>query len=95
MRVVQIYALLDRKLRQFGPLMLEANEQSMRRSLRAGIPGTNSMMEKYPEDFDLYEIGAFDSETGVVVQEVPALVDTLSVVLREDSGLRVQVAKEA
>jgi len=77
-----IYSLYDKKLREFGPLVLSNNDQSVVRALRDGIPGSGGTVAKYPEDFDLMQLGSFDAETGMIVPEsVPLLVANVSVVM--------------
>lgn len=66
----RVYSVLDRKVREFGPLMLERTEESMIRSLLSGVrDNPTSLIGKYPEDFDLYHVANFDPETGKVVPE--------------------------
>lgn len=74
MAETRVYSLLDRKLREYGALLLEKNIESMRRSLYNGLSGSGSLQEKYPDDFDLYEVGSFETETGVLVPSVPPVL---------------------
>lgn len=80
---VVLYALLDRKLREYGAVLIAKNETAMCRALHDGVKGSGSMVEKYPEDFDLYRLGEMDNETGCITAEVPSLVDSLRDILRE------------
>lgn len=80
--VMNIYSLFDRKLREYGPLVLANNDASVCRALCDGIPGTQSTIAKYPDDFDLMLLGAFDSDTGQIAPEViPRLVDNVASIL--------------
>lgn len=81
MAKVMIFALFDRKVREYGPPLVAANVPSMYRELRRSIqPG--SMLEKYPEDFDLQKFGVMDTETGrVEVDDEITLCDNLGVIL--------------
>lgn len=79
---MNVYSLLDVKLREYGPLVLANNDASVRRALCDGIPGSGGTVAKYPEDFNLMLLGTFDVETGMMVPEVvPLLVDNVAVIL--------------
>ena len=70
-----MYALFDRKLREYGQLVQSNNDEAVKRNLRDGLTGTNSIVEKHPSDFDLYCLGEFDTESGVITPaSVPKLV---------------------
>lgn len=76
-----VYAILDRKLREYGHLLLARNDETMKREARDGI-GPDHMIRRYPEDFDLYRLGEFENETGVLTPaEVPVLVENMSTLL--------------
>lgn len=82
--MLAIFSVLDRKLREFGPLVADRTEESMLRSLATAIRGApEQMMSKYPEDFDLYRIGSFDPETGVMTSDGPVLVSRVAAVLEQ------------
>lgn len=64
---MNVYSLHDRKLRQYGQLVLERNDFAVQRSLADGIRAAgDSLLAKHPEDFDLYEVGSFHDESGVI-----------------------------
>lgn len=93
--IMRMYSLLDRKLREFGAILVERNEDSMRRSLYNGVKGSNSMVEKYSEDFDLYALGEFNVETGVVTPETPRIVGTVRSILVEYGSENGNLFKES
>lgn len=66
-RVLCVYSLFDRKLREYGPLVVERNDEAVIRSLTDGVRGSKSLMEMHPEDFDLFFVGSFNTASGVVV----------------------------
>lgn len=76
-----IYSLFDRKLKEYGPLVVSNNDAAVRRALIDGVPGSGSTIAKYPEDFDLMCLGLFDAETGKIVAEAPRLVDNVGSLL--------------
>lgn len=81
---MRIYSLLDTKLKEFGGLVLGANDEIVKRALREGVP-VGSSLEKYPEDFNLYVVGDFDATTGVLSPIQPQLVDNVKVILYPSS----------
>lgn len=62
---MRVYTLYDRKLRQYGNLVLGTNDAGIIRALREA-KGADSTMGKYPEDFDLCCVGEFDEESGAL-----------------------------
>jgi len=81
MASLQVYSLLDRKLREFGPPFCERNEDTAKRFLNDSI-SAESVVGKYPEDFDLYRLGEFDPERGLLHgDDAPLLVANIRVVL--------------
>lgn len=61
-----MYALWDRKLREFGAPVIARNDDAAVRGLRDGIVGSRSLVEQHPEDFDLMVVGEFYPDTGFV-----------------------------
>jgi len=74
-----IYALFDLKRKEYGPLFLAENDASMRRELQDNIPGSKSIIARYPADFMLTCLGSFDTFSGEIESEVRS-VDLLSVI---------------
>lgn len=70
---MNVYALWDRKVREYGQLVVAANDEAVIRALRDGIP-KGSTVEKYPDDFDLMRLGNFDPESGGLNGEDRAFV---------------------
>ena len=60
-----VYSVLDRKAMNFGQLMFFANGDMAKRGtadfMRAG---GDSPMIHYPDDFDLYLVGEFNTDNG-------------------------------
>lgn len=79
---MEVYSLFDRKLREFGALVLSRNEAAIRRSVLDGIRGTGSLVELHPEDFDLMVVGKYDVDVGVLTPVTPPrLVDNIGAIL--------------
>lgn len=82
-----VFSMFDVKAREYGTLVLAANDAHVIRSIKVGIPGSGSLMEQYPEDFHLMLVGEFDSETGVLRAAVtPTLVTTVREALEVRNG---------
>lgn len=71
---MRMYSLFDRKMREYGAIVLGSNDESIVRALREMLGSSASTMAKYPGDFDLMCLGVFDPETGVIGAEIPRLV---------------------
>lgn len=77
---MRLYTLFDRKMKEYGNLVMAQNDETVFRALREGIPA-GSTPGKYPEDFDLFYVGNYDVETGVLGSEFPSLVGNLRGIL--------------
>lgn len=62
---MRVYSLFDRKLREYGGLVLCQNDEAVKRAIHEGIP-RNSTVGKYPGDYDVMFLGEFDSGSGVI-----------------------------
>lgn len=79
---MQVFSLFDRKLREYGSLVLANNAEAVKRALVDGVRGSGSLVEKHPQDFDLMEIGMFDTDSGILVPgKLPVLVDNVGTLL--------------
>lgn len=78
---MQLFSILDRKLKEFGPVVVMKNEAAIRRALVEANDGKSGMF-KYPDDFDVYLLGDFDVETGVILPcGVPVVLDSVFTIL--------------
>lgn len=77
--VMLVYSLFDRKMAEYGPLVLGNNDEAVKRALREVVSGSAGVtMVKFPEDFDLYCLGEFDQVSGELDGEMPRLVFNVS-----------------
>jgi len=80
---MQVFSLFDRKLREYGQLVLSNNAEGAKRGLVDGVVGSKSLIEKHPGDFDLMHVGGFDMDSGILVGlKVPTLVCNIGELLR-------------
>lgn len=61
---LNMYSVYDRKARIYNSPYVLANDQMAIRSFRLIVNDKESMVHHYPEDFVLYRIGKFNSNTG-------------------------------
>lgn len=68
-----IVSLRDRKVEAFGRPVFVHTEAAAIRSLGDEVNGGGGEdLAKHPEDFDLYAIGVFDDESGIITAyEIP------------------------
>lgn len=70
---IRVYSMFDRKARSFGALMAFVNDEVARRVCMGIIKGDGEI-KNFPGDFDLMHLGEMDTDTGVIVPQVPVLV---------------------
>ena len=69
-----VYSYRD-KLNNFGAPIVESNELTAVRGFKMQMNNPNGLMNFQPTDFDLYQIGEFDPESGSLIPlKVPVLV---------------------
>lgn len=69
-----IYSYRD-KVTGFGVLMLDQNEASAIRGFTYAVNGKYDLMAFKPSDFDLYRVGVFDADSGVITPEtIPVMI---------------------
>lgn len=85
-RPVKIYSLRDKKLGEFGQLVCMPTDEAVIRALKDSLgSGQAGTMNKYPEDFELYELGDMDVEEGrIVVTRLPRLVVNVGVLAQPE-----------
>ena len=82
--IYKVFSIRD-KFNGFMHPSLELSEESARRNFSLAVSNENNgIMNFSPGDFDLYELGNFDSESGCLdVLDVPRFVVNGSEVKRE------------
>lgn len=68
--MLRVYSLFDRKMREFGALVLAPTDGAVKRGLlEAFRSGRVSTLSQYPADFELHCLGTFDESSGELVGE--------------------------
>lgn len=81
---MKVFTLYDRKVGEYGALVVSSTDEAVVRALKDGIPVT-STEGKYPDDFDLVCVGEFDAVTGELQGlKMPRVVYRLSAILRPE-----------
>jgi hypothetical protein len=61
-----VCSVLDHKTKRFGFLQTNAHLVDAERTFKDIFDRGDSMISKYPEDFSLYKLADYDSETGLI-----------------------------
>lgn len=70
MATFNLYCVRD-KVQGFGSIFCEPTEASAIRGFGYMINSGNGLMSYKPDDYDLYVIGEYNTDTGVVTPKVP------------------------
>lgn len=76
--ILQIYALFDRKTIQYSnPMFLIQDGQALR-AMRDEVNAREktSDLAKHPDDFDIYKLGKYDTDSGLLETHVPEMLVT-------------------
>jgi hypothetical protein len=64
--LLQIFCVFDSKARNYGMPFFTQNRGTAIRGIQLQLQQDgNSMLAKYPSDFDLFHVGNFDDESGL------------------------------
>lgn len=64
------------------------NDEVMRRMVLDTFQGSQTLVEKHAGDFDLYQVGSFDQDVGVLIGSSPRLVVTVRDILEASNAVR-------
>lgn len=80
-----LYAVFDRATNTFSSPIMSQNEQMMKRSLRdlhlseaAKHPLEQHQYVRYPDSFDVYFVGEYETDTGAVAGAAPVRIFGMS-----------------
>jgi len=84
---MEMYSIYDRKLREYGQILLAPNIGTVSRTIVMGVRGSKSTMDQYPEDFELHKVGEFDTQSGqVTANGRPEILVTLDLLMENANG---------
>ena len=64
--IYPMYVIRDTKVGFDPQIILQMNEQSAVRGFQFMMSNENSMQGKFPADYELYKIGDYDTDSGIV-----------------------------
>lgn len=67
--ILQVYSILDEKLNDFLPPMFCKDEADCLRTCSQLVNFSDSLMNRFPEDYSVYYIGTFDTSSGTLSQD--------------------------
>lgn len=73
---LQIYCIYDSKVLDYANPFYLHSEGELRRGFVEVCMNPETKMNKYPNDFSVYHIGEWNSESGIISSHPPALVMT-------------------
>lgn len=78
-----LYSIKDAKTGFMTPV-LEQGDPSALRNFSAAVNQPDSLMHQYPNDFSLYKVANFDTDTGIDPVLSPILIADAAEVLRNE-----------
>lgn len=80
--LLQAFSIFDAKSGAFSAPFFAFNAAVAQRNVAAGVREGDSLLSRFPEDYQLYHVGSFDDGTGVL-QAIPPVAVCNLVSLRE------------
>jgi hypothetical protein len=77
-KIGYLYSIFDSKVNSFAPPFVATNDQEAIRMFKTSINYGESTLNMYPEDFDLFRLGSFNSESGTFDSQLEKLCNCLS-----------------
>lgn len=77
---MKLYSMLDKKAGAYGSVMMGVNDPVMIRSIQENM-NPNHPIARFAEDYDLYEVGEFDEQSGRLSKSELRFVVNMAVVL--------------
>ena len=82
-----VFSVFDSKAAAFNPPFCAPSYGVAERNFHTEVTSADSMVAKYPEDYSLFVIGDFDTDTGVLTARNPeAIVTASALVARGQAG---------
>lgn len=78
-----VYAIRDKKAGFLQP-MLDSNDETAKRNFAFAVQRGDSMFLAFPDDYDLYRIAEFNTESGEMVGHLPEFICSARTFLVKD-----------
>lgn len=92
--ILRAYSLYDEKAGVFSPPFYMGTEGLALRAVSDLVADERTTVARHPNDFILYELGAFDDSTGVIEGAKPRPLVKASSLLPQQPSLPLQAAAE-
>lgn len=79
MKQINMYSYYDKKSQRYDTPFFSFNHLFAERSFRILADKEGTMMSKFTHDFELYQIGVFDNETGQFEYKKEFVIDGISI----------------
>lgn len=66
-------SIFDRRSKQYSLPQASLNKEVLIRNTKAAINAGGTLLNQFPEDFDLVVLGEFDCDTGVITPNIEIL----------------------
>lgn len=74
---LRMYSIYDKKTKLYHPPAFCHNAGHAMRVFKGVFFDKNSMMSRFPVDYDIYDLGGFDDNSGEVAGDKPTFICTL------------------
>lgn len=68
-----LYSVRDNKVNSYSPVFPSTSSVQATRDFERACNDANTQLNRYPSDFDLFQVGTFDDQTGVVTPINPPI----------------------
>ena len=78
-----LFAIKDTALNSFMQIWQAQTTAAANRAFQDGVNDTQTPMNKHPDDYELWILGEWDADTGIVKGETPALLTRAKDVIQQ------------
>ena len=82
--MLELYAIHDRKVGIYNTPSFSRSLIDVQRSITTVLEDKNSNLRRFHEDFEIYRLGTFDENTGVLTANKPLLICGVTALLPRD-----------
>lgn len=84
---VRMYSIYDKKTQLFGFPQYCHNAAQACRMFTGVFLEPQNMMARFPEDYDIYDLGEFDDNSGTVTSDKPTFICSLKSLNKVNSDI--------
>lgn len=70
----QLFAIKDTALNSFLQVFQAPTTGAANRAFADGVNDNQTPMNKHPEDYELYELGTWDQDSGLIEPQTPKMI---------------------